>query len=276
MSANLEFQSVKEWHSLRGFTNLLRKENRAWWRTRRWWMNALLWSGGLGGLVSVMLFILPSMAEATGDPNVAAAGGPLAFGLEMGRTIFFELGTMALAMGVIVLSQDLILEEKQSGLTEWLLAKPVARRAYLLAKLAASAIATLILMILLPALLAYALLSLRSGGLFPLLPFLAGIGVMIVHTLFYLTLTLLLGTVFNSRPPILGLALGIALGGNMLVGLIKPLAYVSPVMLAKVASMLAAGLLVPFELLWPPLIATALWSLAFIWMALVKFEKTEF
>lgn len=276
MSANLEFQSVKEWHSLRGFTNLLRKENRAWWGTRRWWMNALLWSGGLGGLVSVMLFILPSMAEATGDPNVAAAGGPLAFGLEMGRTIFFELGTMALAMGVIVLSQDLILEEKQSGLTEWLLAKPVARRAYLLAKLAASAIATLVLMILLPALLAYALLSLRSGGLFPLLPFLAGIGVMIVHTLFYLTLTLLLGTVFNSRPPILGLALGIALGGNMLVGLIKPLAYVSPVMLAKVASMLAAGLLVPFELLWPPLIATALWSLAFIWMALVKFEKTEF
>lgn len=276
MSANLDFQSVKEWHSLRGFANLLRKENRAWWRTRRWWMNALLWSGGLGGLVSAMLFILPSMAEATGDPNVAAAGGPLAFGLEMGRTIFFELGTMALAMGVIVLSQDLILEEKQSGLTEWLLAKPVARRAYLLAKLAASAIATLVLMILLPALLAYALLSLRSGGLFPLLPFLAGIGVMIVHTLFYLTLTLLLGTVFNSRPPILGLALGIALGGNMLVGLIKPLAYVSPVMLAKVASMLAAGLLVPFELLWPPLIATALWSLAFIWMALVKFEKTEF
>lgn len=276
MSANLEFQSVKEWHSLRGFANLLRKENRAWWRTRRWWMNALLWSGGLGGLVSVMLFILPSMAEATGDPNVAAAGGPLAFGLEMGRTIFFELGTMALAMGVIVLSQDLILEEKQSGLTQWLLAKPVARRAYLLAKLAASAIATLVLMILLPALLAYALLSLRSGGLFPLLPFLAGIGVMIVHTLFYLTLTLLLGTVFNSRPPILGLALGIALGGNMLVGLIKPLAYVSPVMLAKVASMLAARLLVPFELLWPPLIATALWSLAFIWMALVKFEKTEF
>jgi hypothetical protein len=66
MSANLEFQPVKEWHSLRGFANLFRKENRAWWGTRRWWMNALLWSGGLGGLVSMMLFILPSMAEATG------------------------------------------------------------------------------------------------------------------------------------------------------------------------------------------------------------------
>jgi ABC-2 type transport system permease protein len=275
MSANLEFQPVKEWHSLRGFANLFRKENRAWWGTRRWWMNALLWSGGLGGLVSMMLFILPSMAEATGDPNVAAAGGPLAFGLEMGRTVFFELGTMALAIGVIVLSQDLILDEKQSGLTEWLLAKPVARRAYLLAKLAASAIATLVLMIVLPALLAYALLSLRSDGLFPPLPFLAGVGVMIIHTLFYLTLTLMLGTFFNARPPILGLALAIVLGGNMLAGLLEILVYISPVMLAKVASMLAAGLPVPSELLWPPLMTTALWSLGFVWMALVKFEKTE-
>jgi hypothetical protein len=33
---------------------------------------------------------------------------------------------------------------------------------------------------------------------------------------------------------------------------------------------------VPPELLWPPLLASALWSLIFVLGALVAFEKTEF
>lgn len=276
MNANLKFQPVKEWHSLRGFANLFRKENRAWWGTRRWWMNALVWSGGLGGLVSMMLFLLPSMAEATGDPNVAAAGGPLAFGIEMGRTVFFELGTMALAIGVIVISQDLILAEKQSGLTEWLLAKPVARRAYVLAKLGASALAVLILLILLPALASYLLLSLRSETIFPLLPFLGGVSIMVIHTFFYLTLTLMLGTFFTSRPPILGIALSVVLGGNLLAGFLKPLLSVTPWMLGKIAVLVAGGQPVPPGLLVSPLLASGLWSLTFIVVAVVKFEGTEF
>lgn len=275
MAANLELQRVDEWSGLRGFANLFHKENRAWWGTRRWWINALLWTGMLGGLVGMVLFMLPPVAEATGDPNVAAAGGPIAFGLEMGRTVLFELGTMALAIGVIVLCQDLIVDEKQSGLTEWLLAKPVTRTAYVLAKLLASALAVMILLIALPALAAYLLLSARIGSFFPFLPFLGGVGIMIVHTLFYLTLTLMLGTLFNSRPPILGIALGVLLGGNLLAGFLKPLLPVMPWMLGKVASLAAGSQPLPPSLLLPPLIASALWSLIFIFIAVAKFEKTE-
>jgi hypothetical protein len=36
MASNLGFQRVNEWNGLRGFANLFRKENRAWWSTRRW------------------------------------------------------------------------------------------------------------------------------------------------------------------------------------------------------------------------------------------------
>lgn len=276
MSANHSFQPVREWGVLRGFANLYHKELRAWWSTRRWWFNALLWTGLFGGLVSVMLFILPSIAELAEDPNVAAAGGRLAFGLEMGRTIFFELGTMIMAIGVIVLCQDIILDEKLSGLTEWLLSKPVARRAYILAKLAANGLSILALLIVLPALATYGLLSLRLGTAFPIQPFLGGLGMMVVHALFYLTLTVMGGTLFSSRPPILGLGLGILLGGNMLISIIKPLAFVTPWILAKTASLVAASEPLPGELLWPPLLTTLLWSLLFIFITLVKFEKTEF
>lgn len=276
MATNLELQRLREWSTMRGFANLFRKENRAWWGTRRWWVNALLWTGMLGGLVGIILFMLPPLAEATGDPNVAAAGGPIAFGMEMGRTVFFELGMMAIAIGTIVLCQDLIVDEKQSGVTEWLLAKPLTRRAYVLAKLSASMLATLILLILLPALASYLLLSVRSAALFPLPPFLAGVGIMVVHTYFYLTLTLMLGTFLTSRPPILGIALGIVLGGNLLAGFLKPLLPVTPWMLGKFASLVAGGQSLPPGLLLSPLVASALWSLIFIVIAVVKFERTEF
>ena len=43
MTVNSELQHVKEWSQMRGFSNLFRKENRAWWGTRRWLVQAVLW-----------------------------------------------------------------------------------------------------------------------------------------------------------------------------------------------------------------------------------------
>lgn len=276
MAANLELQRINEWNPMRGFTNLMRKENRAWWGTHRWWINAILWPGMLGGLAALMMFVLPALAEQSGDPGVAAAGGLLPFAMQMGRTVFFEMGTMVLAIGVIVLSQDLIADEKQSGITEWLLSKPIQRRSYILAKLVATLVAVLLLLILLPAILTYTLLFIRSGQLFPLLPFVSGLGLMVLHSLFYLTMTLMLGTLYASRAPILGIAIGVLLGGNFLASLLKPLLFVTPWMLAKVASLVADSQPVPAGLLWGPLAASVLWSVIFTLVALAKFEKTEF
>ena len=127
----------------------------------------------------------------------------------------------------------------------------------------------------LPATVAYGLLSLRTGAPYPLAPFLFAVGILTAHTLFYLTLTLMLGTLFNNRAPILGIALGSVLGGGLLGGFIKPLFSVTPWMLPKVAWMMTTGQAVPAELGLAPLVATVLWSLVFIFVALVKFEKME-
>ncbi len=275
MAANLELERVKERNGLRGFSNLFRKENRAWWGTRRWWINALLWTVLLGGLTAIMLFASgEEISEAT-EAEITQAGGLLAYILSLGLNVFFQFGIPVLAIGTVILAQDLIIGEKQSGVAEWLLSKPVTRRAYVLAKVAANALAVFALLVGLPSVVAYGLLSLRMGAPFPLMPFLSAAGIMAVHTLFYLTLTLMLGTIFNNRGPILGIALGSVLGGGMLGNLVKPLLYVTPWMLPKVAVLTATGQAITAEMGIASLVATALWSVVFIFVAFAKFEKME-
>lgn len=276
MSVNLDLQKVNEWDILRGFSNLVRKENRAWWSTPRWWINALLWTVLLCGLTGIMLFGPNEELQEASAAEIAQAGGEMAYILSVGLGVFFEFGVPVLAIGTIILTQDLILGEKQSGVAEWLLSKPVTRRAYILAKLAANVFPILILMIGLPAIGTYGLVSYRVGGLFPIAPYLAAIGIMILHTLFYLTLTVMLGTIFNNRGPILGIALGSVLGGGMLGGLIKPLLYITPWMLAKLTALTASGKAIPVEIGLAPLIATALWCVLFVLIAFIRFEKMDF
>lgn len=275
MSANLELQKVNEWEGLRGFANLFSKEHRAWWGTRRWWINALLWTVLLGGLTAIMLF-LPNeeVLEAT-QAEITQAGGVVAYTLWIGLNVFFEFGVSILAIGTVVLAQDLIIGERQSGVAEWLLSKPVTRRAYILAKVAANALPMLILLIGLPSTLVYGILSLRLGALFPLTLFLSAVGIMAVHTLFYLALTLMLGTMFNNRGPILGLALGSVLGGGLLGSFFDPLFYVTPWMLPKIAWLTATGQTIPAALRMAAVVASILWSVVFVLVALAKFEKTE-
>ena len=275
MAANLELERVKERSGLRGFSNLFRKENRAWWGTRRWWINALLWTGLLGGLTAIMLFVPSEEVSQATEAEITQAGGLLAYILSLGLNIFFQFGVPVLAIGTVILAQDLIIGEKQSGVAEWLLSKPVTRRAYVLAKLAANALGVFALLIGLPSVVAYGMLSLRMGAPFPLASFLSAVGIMTVHTLFYLTLTLMLGTIFNNRGPILGIALASVLGGGMLGGFIKPLLYVTPWMLPKVAVLTATGQAITAEMGIASLVATALWSVVFIFVAFAKFEKME-
>jgi len=272
MSANTELNRVKEWAWMRGFANLYQKESQAWWSTKRWWINGLLWLGLVAGMLVAMLFIVPPFFAALGQTTMVADNGGM---VKMGLHTFYTVGTLAITIGVIVLCQDLIIGEKQTGLTEYLLANPVQRKAYVLAKLCASLVAVLLLLVALPGAAAYVVISLGAGGPLPLLPYLAGIGLLVLHSLFYLTLTIMLGVFLSSRSPILGIPFGIFFFG-MLFGFLKPLMYIGPSMLTGCAEAIAGSVPLPPGLLWPPLLATGLWCAAFTCAALIKFERTEF
>jgi len=275
MTANLQLPRANEWGGLRGFTNLFRKENRAWWGTRRWWINTLLWPAMLGGLAANMMFV-PSLIDLASPEQIAEAGGVIAYAILTGLSVFFEFGTQVVALGAVVLCQDALIDEKQSGVTEWLLSKPITRRAYILAKLITYAAYTVLFLAVIPAAVTYGLLCLRGGEPFPFPPFLAGAGLMALHLLFYVSLTIMLGAWFNSRAPIVAVALGLLFGGGFIGGLIQPLLYVTPWLLPQLASGIASGLPLPIDMVWPPVVATAGWIVIFLLITLSKFERTEF
>ena len=276
MSVNVDLQKVKEWEGLRGFSNLFSKENRAWWGTRRWWINSLLWMVMLCGLTAIILFAPSKDAIEATPAEIMQAGGLIAYILSLGLSVFFEFGSPMLAIWTVVLSQDLIIGEKQSGVAEWLLSKPVTRRAYVMAKVTANAPPLLVLLIGMPSAFVYFMLSLRLGAPFPLSSFLFAVGIMTIHTLFYLSLTRMLGTIFNTRGPILGIALGSILGGGILGGFVKPLFYVTPWLLPKFAWLTATGQAIPVDMGIASLAATALWSIVCVFVAYVRFEEMDF
>jgi ABC-2 type transport system permease protein len=275
MTSNSELIKVHEMASFRGFSNLFQKENRAWWRTRRWWINAILWPVILCGLMVNLLF-LPRVADLAPELEVAEAGGLIPFLLLMGLRMFFEFGLIAVAIGIVILTQDMIIGEKLDGTAEWLLSKPVSRRAYLLSKLVATLIPMVVLIIAIPSVIAYGLLSLRGGTLYPLMDFLGGVGIFTLHTCFYLTLTMMLGALFDKRGPVLAISLGSIIGGLVLGDMIRPLLFIMPWSMPKLASLAASGqpLLAPLGNI--PIIATGVWCLIFLLIALVKLEKSEF
>ena len=66
MAANSELQRVglSGWRT--GLANLLGKENRAWWASRRWLVQSVLWTVIVNGLLTLMVFAVPPTVEMMG------------------------------------------------------------------------------------------------------------------------------------------------------------------------------------------------------------------
>jgi ABC-type transport system involved in multi-copper enzyme maturation permease subunit len=94
--------------------------------------------------------------------------------------------------------------------------------------------------------------------------------------LFYLTLTLMLGTFFSSRGPVAGIGIALIMAGLMLKGLLPmPVLMVTPWLLADLSSGLALGESLPA--VWPvPIVATAVWIVVMMVVALWRFGREEF
>ena len=113
--------------------------------------------------------------------------------------MFFVLGSVASVIAVVAKTQGTIIGEKQLGTAAWVLSKPASRRAFVLAKLVVHFRWLLTVTLILPAVIFYVLMTTVSKLPPPPLAFLAGVGILALGLLFYLSLSLLLGTVFESR-----------------------------------------------------------------------------
>ncbi|MBZ0294308.1 MAG: ABC transporter permease [Anaerolineae bacterium] len=254
--------------ALLGFRPLFAKETRKWWGTNRWWVQALLWLVLLNGVLAMTLFVLPGLTTPEGEAVMSDTP------FEAGMQVFFGLSAMALAIGVAILTQDEIIGEKEAGTAAWVLSKPISRSAFILSKVTAHAISVTVLMILLPVTGAYILFTFSGAGEVLLINYVIAAALILLHTLFYLMLTLMMGVLATSRGIVLGVSLGFFLIGQLVAGFLPVLDFVTPWLLPNIAVGVGLGGIVP-EWTFLPVLASLGWILVFLFITIRQFKRTE-
>jgi ABC-2 type transport system permease protein len=271
MVANAELQRIEGHGWGRGFANMLRKENRQWWSGYRWLVQTIVWLVILNGLVAMALFILPSMLAAGNSPE-----GDTFIPVREAISVLFQLGTLALGVGAIILTQDMLIAEKQTGVAEWLISKPLSRSAYFLAKLVSSTLGVAVLLVGFQTLVAYGMISAAHGSLYPIQPYLVGVAGLGMHAFFYLALTLMMGVFANNRSVVLGSSFGVLGAGLILPNLIGiNLTMLTPWAFGSLLGPYANGVLLPLPI-WLPFTASFIWISLFVCLALWKVNRLEF
>ena len=263
MSGNSDFVLVNERGWRRGLGNLLNNELSRWWKTRMWWVECLIWGGVIGFMLGAVLF---------GTPD---------FKLEDGLMIYAVFAGIFPAVAVVIIMQGALVGEKKDGTAAWVMSKPVARPAFILSKVLANGLGVLATMVAVPGLVAWFILFIRMQVPLDPLRFLAAMGVVFINQLFYLTLTLMLGSLFNNRGSVIGIGLAFLFLQQYLVGLLPVLRYLLPwtlvVPLNNETNAIVPALLSGQQVYsYIPLVAVLLECLLFVLVAVLRFNREEF
>ncbi len=249
---------------LSGFRNLVGKENCEWTAGLSLLAHATIWML-IVALISVAVAFIRGEMEPGYSPEDINRAGAL---------MFFVLGSVASVIAVVAKTQGSIIGEKQLGTAAWVLSKPASRRAFILAKLAVHFRWLLMATLLFPAVVFYVLMTAISTLPPPPLLFLGGFAILTLGLLFYLALSLLLGTVFESRGPLAGSVFGFMVGGFMIANYAPWLTAAFPWLFFQSGYYLVTQGQIPvYGLISIP--ATALWAVLFIFLALRRFERSE-
>lgn len=250
--------------SFGGFRNLAGKENKDWVSDFSWLVHAVIWLVLVAGTPLIVSFLRTRISPDVTPKDVN----------DTAALLFFVMASISTVIAVIVRTQGAIIGEKQLGTAAWVLSKPVSRRAFVLAKLAVNARWLALLTVLVPAVVVFVSLPSISGLPLPLLPFLGGVGMMLIALAFYLALSLLLGTIFESRGPVAGSVFGFLVGGFLLSNYAGWLVAIFPWLFFENAYNLS-------EQGWMPttgvisVVATVIWSIVFVVLSLWRFERSE-
>jgi ABC-2 type transport system permease protein len=268
MSANAVFEVVDERGWRRGLGNLLKGQFSGWFQSSKWWRHALIW---LGAINLILLFATIGMR---GEAENEAGDSPL--------VIYSIFGGIFVAIGVMIIMQGVIIGEKKSGTAAWIMSKPVTRTSFVVSRLIGSTLGITLTAVLLPGLIAYITLGVfgTEGWLSPL-NFFAGVAILAVSMFFWLTLTLMSGTFFDSVGGVIAIPMVTFFAMWFLPSVITPLMHVSPVILSagpgEEYAALATSLMngeAPFS--WIPLVVAILFSIVFIAVAIWRFNRQEF
>lgn len=247
----------------RGLNNTLRAEFARWFRTRMWLVQILIWAAVVNGIL--LIVVLSSPEQAGGD-------GAMLFNILLG---------VGGSIGVCIIMQDVLAGERHAGTAAWVLSKPVSRAAFVVSKLIANVAGVAVTMVLAQGVIGHLIMTLVAHLELPLAGFAAAMGVHLAHLLFYLTVTLMLGALFENRAAVIGIPLAFVFFQQWLPGLWAPLVKVIPYTLtmplgndnaSSITIALMTGLQ-PQTLV--PLIAALAASVVFVAVALWAFQRQE-
>jgi ABC-2 type transport system permease protein len=249
----------------RGLANVLRGELGRWFGTRTWWRQIIIWAAAINLIFLIVVISNPPSSSTEDTPLMI-------FNIFMG---------LAGPIGVSIIMQSVVVGEKRAGTAAWILSKPVSRAAFILSKLLANTAGIAVCMVLAQGIIAYAIAAVGLKTMLPIPGFLAALLVHLVNIFFYLTLTLMLGTLFEVTAPVIGIPLAFLFAQNFLLSFYPPLAQVMPYTLAipinndkapSIAMALMSGSPVPSFL---PVAATLIYAVIFVAVGVSVFRKTE-
>ena len=264
MSGNdvFELESGTGWS--RGLGNMLRSGLARWFKTKTWWIHCLIW----GGIAAIF----------TGIPAFNHQPPPI----EAQLMISFIFTGLFPAVGVVIIMQDAIVGEKREGTAAWVLSKPLTRPALVLSKVIANGVGILVTMIIVPFSITFAIVSITHKTAYLPLGFFGAMGVLLLNHFFFLSMTLMLGTFFNSRGPVIGIPLAVLFLQQNILGLVPSMRYVLPwnlVVPLGNTNPLALSLILGTPLQSDHLIlllVIALESILFLSIGLWRFNREEF
>jgi ABC-2 type transport system permease protein len=184
---------------LRGFYPIYQKELSYWFGTHRWISQLIIWIS----LTAIpAIWMTPRNAD---DPGVSYL------------TLFLWLANTLLSIGTIILAQSTIIEEKLTQTLFWIYSKPLSSEGFILAKFSAYAVSIGTLALAVPAIFTYVAAMITGlSSQISLLNYFVALWMIYLTVLFFLALTLMLGSIFDRVGVVTAISLFVFFGGASL------------------------------------------------------------
>ena len=250
---------------LSGFRNMFSKESGKWLSTHRWLVQSMLWAVLINGIASLPLLFGSSV-------QIGAEGATP----EVPELFFTLMGSMT-GFGVIILSQSTVVEEKNSGTAEWVLSSPLSRESFLLSKLLSNTLWMFGILILLQGFIFEGILTIFGVSIVPTLNLLKGLTLNGVNIFFWISLSLMLGSHFSSRGPVIGIPILILLFEDIISEFGKIyvpwLPIIMPKRMVELATLAGTGSSL-YSIV--PIVTSLMFSCLFTVIAIWRFRREEF
>jgi ABC-2 type transport system permease protein len=245
---------------LGGFWNKFREENRRWYATRKWLTQSVVWLVLINGIIALSVV---QSSEPLQQPALLS--------------LFAGLMGWMVAFGVIILTQGDVVEEKTSGTAEWVLSAPLTREAFITSKLLVNMAWLFGIIVVLQGIIFNIIMVTLGFQMVPWINLGIGLALQGLHLIFWVSLSIMLGSIFQGRNPVIGIPLIFLFVQRLIPEVLgqfgSSIQLVLPMNLTDYSGVLLVGGTLPSMV---PVEATVLATLIFVVLAVWRFRREEF